>query len=82
MTTSTIDEITFRGGAHTQQNFRQRILNLTGSEPSSTCICHKFCSLIVQKFKNEDITKYQSLIKLLKLLQFKKIRHNNINICG
>ena len=33
MTTSKIYDIIFRGGAHTQQNFRQSILNLTGSEP-------------------------------------------------
>ena len=33
MTTSKIDDTIFRGGAHTQQDFRQRILNLTGSEP-------------------------------------------------
>ena len=30
--TSKIDDIIFRGGAHTLQDFRQRILNLTGSE--------------------------------------------------
>ena len=33
MTTSKIDDIIFREGAHTQQDFRQRILNLTGSKP-------------------------------------------------
>ena len=32
MATSKIDGIIFRGGAHTQQDFRQRILNLIGSE--------------------------------------------------
>ena len=30
---SKIDDIIFRGGAHTQKNSKQRILNLTGSEP-------------------------------------------------
>ena len=33
MTTSKIDEIIFHGGAHIQQDFRKRILNLTASEP-------------------------------------------------
>ena len=31
--TSKTDDIIFRGGAHTQQDFRQKNLNLTGSEP-------------------------------------------------
>ena len=31
--TSKIDDIIFRRGAHTQQDFRQHILNLTSSEP-------------------------------------------------
>ena len=30
--TSKIDDIKFRGGAHTQQSFRKSILNLTGGE--------------------------------------------------
>ena len=32
MTTSKIDDIIFRGGAHTQNDPKQGILNLTGSE--------------------------------------------------
>ena len=35
MTRSKIDDIIFRGEAHTQEDFKQRILNLTGSEPHS-----------------------------------------------
>ena len=31
ITTSKIDDIVFYEGAHTQQDFRQQILNLTGS---------------------------------------------------
>ena len=31
--TSKTDDIIFRRGAHTQQDFRQKNLNMTGSEP-------------------------------------------------
>ena len=57
MTTSKIDDIIFRGGAHTQQEFRKQILNLTGSEPhphisaiNFARIYHKLCSLIILKY--------------------------------
>ena len=33
MTTSKIDDIIFHGGAHTQKDSKQWILNLAGSEP-------------------------------------------------
>ena len=45
----------FRGRAHTQKDSRQQTLNLSSSEPPSTCICRKFCLLIILKYKNEDI---------------------------
>ena len=33
MTTSKIYDIIFRGGPYTQQDFRKRVLNLTGRDP-------------------------------------------------
>ena len=52
---SKIDDITFRGGAGTQQDFREKILNLTGSEPHPYVSAINFYSLIILKYQNEDI---------------------------
>ena len=52
VTTSKIDSTIIRGGAHTQQDLRQKILELTGTEPQShvsTINCARL------KYKNEDI---------------------------
>ena len=39
---SKIDDIIFRRGAHTQQDFRKLILNLTGSEPHPHLYPHPY----------------------------------------